>query len=96
MEGRPEGKEWGSLSLGGTIATKTGLLFIAGTTDEVFRAFDSATGRELWAQLLPAGGNATPMTYSIAGRQYVVISAGGHPGLQTKVGDYVLAYALPD
>ena len=53
------------------------------------------TGKTLWRVRLPAGGNATPMSYAINGRQYVLIAAGGHGGLGTKTGDYLVAYALP-
>jgi quinoprotein glucose dehydrogenase len=59
------------------------------------RAFDIETGRELWKGRLPAGGQATPMTYEIDGRQFVVIAAGGHGVLQTARGDYLVAFALP-
>ena len=92
---RPEAKKWGSLSLGGGIVTKGGLVFIAGSQDGHFRAFDTATGKVVWDEPLPAGGNATPITYSMDGKQYVVLCAGGHSGLATKRGDYVVAYALP-
>jgi quinoprotein glucose dehydrogenase len=63
--------------------------------DPFLRAFDSESGKELWKYELPAGGQATPMTYTLGGRQYVVIAAGGHGKLRTKQGDYVLAFALP-
>ena len=74
-----------------------GLVFIAGTLDSRIRAFDLETGELLWSDKLPAGGQATPMTYRAraGGRQYVVINAGGHGDLQTRLGDYVVAYALP-
>jgi quinoprotein glucose dehydrogenase len=62
--------------------------------DAVFRAFDSETGKEVWTYQLPAGGQATPMSYSVAGTQYVVIAAGGHGKLGTKQGDYVIAFTL--
>jgi quinoprotein glucose dehydrogenase len=62
----------------------------------VLRAFDVETGDEVWKAELPAGGQATPMTYEFGGRQYVVIAAGGHGNLGTTLGDYVVAYALPD
>jgi quinoprotein glucose dehydrogenase len=58
------------------------------------RAFDSGTGKRLWEIKLPAGGQATPMTYAIGGRQYLVIAAGGYKGDTTR-GDYLVAYALP-
>jgi quinoprotein glucose dehydrogenase len=61
------------------------------------RAFDSSTGKQLWQARLPAGGNATPMTHTSprTGRQFVVIAVGGNSLLQTKRGDYIIAYALP-
>jgi quinoprotein glucose dehydrogenase len=63
--------------------------------DGVLRAFDVENGNQLWQYQLPAGGQATPMTYTFAGKQYVVIAAGGHGRLHTKQGDYVIAFALP-
>jgi quinoprotein glucose dehydrogenase len=65
------------------------------TTDGYLRAHDSETGAELWRDRLPAAGAANPMTYTAAGRQYVVIAAGGHGKLGTRRGDWVVAYALP-
>jgi quinoprotein glucose dehydrogenase len=81
-------------ALGGPIVTAGGLVFIAASLDDHFRAFDTDTGKLLWEVKLPAGGQATPMTYSIDGRQYVVIAAGGYKGDSTR-GDYLIAYALP-
>jgi quinoprotein glucose dehydrogenase len=81
--------------LGGPIVTAGGLVFIAASlTDDRFRAFDVETGKMLWEVKLPAGGQATPMTYSIGGRQYLVIAAGGYKGDSTR-GDSLVAYALP-
>jgi quinoprotein glucose dehydrogenase len=80
---------------GGPIATASGLVFIGAAMDNYLRAFDGATGKELWKGRLPAGGQATPMTYVVKGRQYVVIAAGGHSKSDTKRGDQVVAYALP-
>jgi membrane-bound PQQ-dependent dehydrogenase (glucose/quinate/shikimate family) len=83
-------------SQGGLIVTSGGLVFHAGTLDNYLRAYDAATGKELWRGRLPAGGQATPMSYrGKDGRQYVVIAAGGHGGLFTTPGDYVIAFALP-
>ncbi len=83
-------------NLGGSIVTAGGLAFIAATTDQYLRAFDLETGKVVWKARLPAGAQATPMTYRGAdGRQYVVITAGGHGALGTRYGDYTLAYALP-
>jgi len=83
---------------GGTIVTASGLAFVAATMDDYLRAFDSETGEELWKGRLPAGGQATPLTYrtSKQARQFVVIAAGGHALMQTKLGDHVVAFALPD
>lgn len=87
----------GSPSLGGSIVTAGGLVFIAATMDGHLRAFDVETGAEVWAQKLPAAAQATPMTYRTRenGRQFVVIAAGGHGKLGTQLGDYVVAFALP-
>ena len=84
----------GMPSIGGPIATASGLLFIAASLDDRFRAFDTDTGKLLWEVKLPAGGQATPMTYSIGGQQYVVIAAGGYKNDSTR-GDYLVAYSLP-
>jgi len=81
---------------GGPIATASGLVFIGAAMDDYLRAFDARTGKELWKGRLPAGGQATPMTYVWKGRQYVVIAAGGHSKSDTKRGDQVVAYALPN
>jgi quinoprotein glucose dehydrogenase len=89
------GAATGSVNLGGPIVTAGGLVFTAAAVDNRLRAFDSDTGKELWAVELPAGGQATPMTYSLDGQQYLVIAAGGHGKLGTKLGDYVLAFTLP-
>jgi len=86
----------GTLNIGGTIVTKGGLVFIGGSKDEKFRAFDKATGEILWEYQLPAGGYATPSTYSIDGRQFVVIAACGSGSMGTKPGDKFMAFALPE
>lgn len=83
-------------NLGGSIITAGGLVFIGATTDQYLRAFDLRTGKVLWKARLPAGAQATPMTYhGRDGRQYVVITAGGHGALGTRYGDYTMAFALP-
>src|SRR6266403_2792387 len=89
------GKETGSINLGGTIVTAGRLVFTAATMDSYLRAFDSETGKELWKYELPAGGQATPMTYTLNGKQYLVLSAGGHGKMGTKQGDFVVAFTLP-
>jgi quinoprotein glucose dehydrogenase len=81
--------------LGGPIVTAGGVVFIGATADNYIRGFDVNNGKQVWEARLPAGGQATPMSYSINGRQYVVIAAGGHGSFGTKLGDYVIAYALP-
>lgn len=81
--------------LGGPIVTAGGVAFIGATADNYLRAFDVKDGAQLWEARLPAGGQATPMSYSAGGKQYVVIAAGGHGSFGTKLGDYVIAYALP-
>jgi len=82
---------------GGAITTRGGLAFIAASVEQAFRAYDVATGEEVWKVRLPAGGQATPMTYRLpkSGRQFVVIAAGGKPTLKTKQGTKIVAYALP-
>ena len=84
----------GTENYGGPIVTDGGLLFIGATADEKLRAFDKRTGEELWQTPLPAAGYATPITYAVNGRQYVVIAAGGGK-LGTKPGSTYVAYALP-
>ncbi|WP_288252141.1 membrane-bound PQQ-dependent dehydrogenase, glucose/quinate/shikimate family [uncultured Hydrogenophaga sp.] len=83
-------------SLGGPLITQGGVAFLSGTLDDYLRAYDLSTGETLWQSRLPAGGQATPMSYQGRdGRQYVVVAAGGHGSLGTKAGDSVIAYALP-
>jgi quinoprotein glucose dehydrogenase len=89
------GRQTGSINLGGPMITAGGLVFTSAGMDLKLHAFDIESGKELWQYLLPAGAQATPMTYTVHGKQYVVIAAGGHGKLGTKQGDYVLAFALP-
>src|SRR5207249_1723591 len=86
----------GSENFGGVIVTAGGLVFIGGSTDEMFHAFDKTTGKLLWQTKLPAGGYATPCTYSMNGKQYVVIAAGGGGKLPTPSGDEFVAFTLPE
>jgi quinoprotein glucose dehydrogenase len=97
MSSLPGSAQWGSVNLGGSAVTAGGLVFIAAAMDNFLRAFDVETGRELAKWELPAGGQATPMTYKAgkSGKQFVVICAGGHGKMGTKIGDYVVAFALP-
>ena len=78
------------------IVTGSGLVFIAAAMDNHIRAFDVESGVELWRADLPAGGQATPMTYVASGRQYLIIAAGGHNRLGTTRGDSIIAFALPE
>ncbi|MCE4072441.1 MULTISPECIES: glucose/quinate/shikimate family membrane-bound PQQ-dependent dehydrogenase [Pseudomonas] len=84
-------------TLGGTLSTQGGLVFIAGTQDFYLRAYDSSNGKEIWKSRLPVGSQGGPMTYVSpkTGKQFVVITAGG-ARQSTDRGDYVMAYALPD
>lgn len=79
----------------GAVITATGLVFVAATTDDYIRAIDIETGKELWKAALPAGGQASPAMYEADGRQFLVLNAGGHTFMETPIGDYFLAYALP-
>ncbi len=88
--------EFGTPGSGGGIATGGGLVFIGATYDERFRAFDIQTGKKLWETSTPYSANATPMTYEVDGRQYIVVSAGGHSWSPLAKGDYIVAFALPD
>ena len=85
----------GAPNFGGPMTTASGLVFIGAAMDNYLRAFDGATGRQVWRGRLPAGGQATPMTYVWLGRQYVLIAAGGHSKSGTKRGDQIVAFALP-
>jgi quinoprotein glucose dehydrogenase len=81
-------------SLGGPLTTAGGVTFLTSTEDYYIRAYDVSDGRELWEDRLPAGGQSTPMSYAVNGRQFIVTAAGGHGSFGTKIGDYVIAYAL--
>ncbi|WP_049734457.1 glucose/quinate/shikimate family membrane-bound PQQ-dependent dehydrogenase [Rhizobium ecuadorense] len=82
--------------IGGPMLTKGGVAFLGAAVDNYLRAYDVTNGRELWQARLPAGGQATPMTYTTSdNKQYVVMVAGGHGSVGTKPGDYVIAYTLP-
>lgn len=81
--------------LGGPISTAGNVMFIAGTQDNYIRGYNVTNGDLLWQARLPAGGQATPMTYEANGKQYLVIMAGGHGSFGTQMGDYLIAYALP-
>lgn len=89
--------EFGVPGIGGPIITASGLIFIAAAIDDYLRAFDIESGEKLWEGRLPAGGQATPMTYLLeqSNKQYVVIAAGGHGRIGSTAGDYLIAYTLP-
>jgi quinoprotein glucose dehydrogenase len=84
----------GLSGMGGPIVTASGLVFIGSAFDGYLRAFDVENGRELWRGQLPASAQATPMTYSVGGKQYVVIAAGGHGKLPLKLSDALVAFGL--
>ena len=88
-------EQTGTENFGGSIVTAGGLVFIGGTKDERFRAFDKASGKVLWETQLDAGAYATPSTYEAGGKQYVIIAAGGAGKQQTRAGDAFYAFALP-
>ena len=86
----------GTQNLGGAAATGGGLVFIGGTRDKKFRAFDQETGEILWEYDLPGGGNATPSVYHVNGKQYIVIAAGGGGRVGSESSDAYVAFTLPD
>jgi quinoprotein glucose dehydrogenase len=90
----PIALDYGLPNLGGPLVTASGLVLIGASFDDYLRAYDVKTGEELWKGRLPAGGQATPMTYEVDGRQYVVIAAGGHERAGTTAGDHLVAFAL--
>lgn len=85
----------GSPNMGGSIVTAGGLVFIGAAMDTALRAYDIESGRELWEGALPASANATPLTYQLSGKQFVVVAAGGHGKLGSVLGDAVVAFTLP-
>ncbi|WP_213875070.1 glucose/quinate/shikimate family membrane-bound PQQ-dependent dehydrogenase [Pseudomonas sp. dw_358] len=91
----PIGVNLGVPSMGGSMVTAGGVGFLSGTLDQYVRAYDVKNGKILWSSRLPAGGQATPMTYTGKdGQQYLLVTAGGHGSLGTKMGDYIIAYKL--
>ena len=82
-----EGAPPGSISFGGPMATAGGLVFTAAALDPHLHAFDSDTGKDVWTVELPASAQSTPMTYQWQGKQYIVICAGGHGKMKSKMGD---------
>lgn len=93
----PIGLPIGVPSMGGSMVTGGGVGFLSGTLDQYIRAYDVKNGKELWKSRLPAGGQATPMSYTGQdGQQYVLVVVGGHGSLGTKMGDYIIAYKLAE
>jgi len=90
-----EGQQTGTVNVGGDLVTAGGLLFTAASEQPLLRAFDSSSGREVWQGTLPVPAQATPMSYTFGGRQYIVIAAGGHGMFGTAISDAVVAFALP-
>jgi quinoprotein glucose dehydrogenase len=88
--------EIGTPNNGGPVITAGGLIFIAAATDDLIKAIDMRTGEILWSDVLPAGGQATPIVYEQNGKEYLLIMAGGHHFMKTPAGDSLIAYALPD
>ena len=86
--------EIGTPNNGGSVVTAGGLIFIAAATDDLIKAIDIKTGEILWSDVLPAGGQATPIVYEQGGKEYLVIMAGGHHFMMTPPGDSLIAYAL--
>lgn len=86
----------GTPNNGGAVVTAGDLIFIAAATDDLIRAIDINTGKTVWQDTLPAGGQANPLVYELNGKQYLVIVAAGHHFMETPKGDYVIAYTLPD
>ena len=88
--------KYGTPAAGGPIITAGGLIFIGATADARIRAYDIDTGKQVWEFKAPTAAQATPMTYMLNGRQYVVFAAGGHSWFYPAgIDDYVLAFALP-
>ena len=94
----PEGlRETGRPNIGGSIVTAGGVLFIGATDDARFRAFDSKTGKELWAYKLGAAAHSVPATYEVGGKQYVVIASAGGTFLSDPItDDSITAFAVPE
>jgi quinoprotein glucose dehydrogenase len=85
----------GTFNMGGPMVTAGGLVFIGATKDARFRAFDVGTGQVLWEAQLETAAYATPATYEVDGRQYIVVAAGGGGKPGTRPGDQYVAFALP-
>lgn len=84
-----------SVTLGGPMATEGGLIFTAAAIDPHIHAFETDSGKQVWTAELPASAQSNPMTYEWRGKQYLVICAGGHGKMKSKMGDAVVAFTLP-
>jgi quinoprotein glucose dehydrogenase len=89
------GAHTGSFNVGGPIVTAGGLVFTTASQEPFLRAFDSTTGEELWTEPIPVPSQATPMTYTLKGKQYLVIADGGHTDFGTPISDAIIAFSLP-
>lgn len=92
----PASFHWGSPGVGGPLVTAGGLIFVGATLDGRLRALDVRTGRELWSDALPAPGMSVPVSYAVAGKQFIALTAGGNAFAGTKISDAIVAYALAD
>ncbi|MEA9745661.1 glucose/quinate/shikimate family membrane-bound PQQ-dependent dehydrogenase [Xanthomonas campestris pv. raphani] len=88
--------EIGTPNNSGSLATAGGVTFIGASLDNFIRGFDTRTGKQVWETRVPAGPQAAPLSYTIDGKQYIVAAVGGHDRMETKSGDSVIAWALPD
>lgn len=86
----------GTPNNGGPLVTAGGLIFIAATTDNLIRAIDMRTGETVWQDTLPGGGQTTPISYEVGGRQFIALAPGGHHFMETPISDAVIAWALPE
>ncbi|MDP3516392.1 MAG: pyrroloquinoline quinone-dependent dehydrogenase [Pseudohongiella sp.] len=86
--------KWGVPNIGGAMVTASGLVVIGAATEHLLRIFDIHSGEELWSHRLPTSANATPMSYAVDGVQYIAIAVGGHEGLGTQAGDYLMAFKI--
>jgi glucose dehydrogenase len=89
------GAHTGTFNVGGPIVTAGGLVFTTASQEPFLRAFDSTTGQELWTEPIPVPSQATPMTYTLKGKQYLVIADGGHTNFGTAISDAIIAFSLP-
>ena len=94
LEKHPQASRWGGFNSGGPMMTSTGITFVAARFGKSLVAFDSDTGKQIWAGKLPAAPKSTPMSYKIGRRQFIVVTAGGETDSGQVPGDYVVAFEL--